>query len=63
MTKEQIKCDKTTQSQCVLSVNSYGCKLRYFNKQCMLAIKEQKNDKTISELKGGDSVADSQLIK
>lgn len=36
-----VKCDKNIQNQCVLQVNSYGCKLRYFNKQCMMALKEQ----------------------
>lgn len=39
---KEIKCPERFRKQCLNTVNSYGCKLRYFNNKCMFAIHKFK---------------------
>lgn len=47
---KKIVCPLYLQRQCLNPVNSKGCKLRYFNRDCLLAIKEKKQaEKVVSK--------------
>ena len=36
------KCDAKQKEQCTSQYGTYACKLRYFKKQCLMALKENK---------------------
>lgn len=36
------RCDAKLKAQCTSQYGSYACKLRHFNKQCLMALKENK---------------------
>lgn len=39
---DKPKCDAKQKEQCTSQYGTYACKLRYFNKQCLMALKENK---------------------
>ena len=39
---DKPKCDAKHKEQCTSQYGTYACKLRYFKKECLMALKENK---------------------
>lgn len=39
---DKPKCDAKQKEQCTSQYGTYACKLRYFKKECLMALKENK---------------------
>lgn len=44
-----LQCPERFRKQCLNTVNSYGCRLRYFNQRCLYAFSLKNKEKEIKK--------------
>lgn len=46
---KEILCEEHFKKQCVSGYGTKACKLRYFNKNCMMALKQEQQEHKVSK--------------
>lgn len=46
---KEIVCEEQFKQQCVSGYGTKACKLRYFNKKCMMALKQKSQEPKVSK--------------